>query len=69
MSDVMMAGTPHLQIHPENNAGATSAVAMLARGSASIKQLILSTYCITVIKSIGGCEGAYQFKLMWENRC
>jgi hypothetical protein len=41
LSDVMMAGTPNLQIHPENNAAATSATAVLARGSASIQQLVL----------------------------
>jgi hypothetical protein len=38
----MMAGTPNLQIHPENNAVVTSAAAVLARGSASIQQLVLS---------------------------
>jgi hypothetical protein len=38
----MMAGTPNLQIHFENNAAMTSAAALLARGSASIQQLFLS---------------------------
>jgi hypothetical protein len=38
----MMAGTPNLQIHPENNTAAASAVAVLVRGSASIQPLILS---------------------------
>jgi hypothetical protein len=42
LSDVMMAGTPNLQIHPENNDAATSAAAVFARGSASIQRLILS---------------------------
>ncbi len=42
LSDVMMAGTPNLQIHPENNAAATYAGAVLARGSASIQRLVLS---------------------------
>jgi hypothetical protein len=38
----MMVGTPNLQIHPENNAAATSALVVLAGGSASIQPLILS---------------------------
>jgi hypothetical protein len=42
LSDVMMAGTPNLQIYPENNAAATSAAALLARESASIQWLVLS---------------------------
>ncbi len=37
LSDVMMAGKPNLQIHPENNAAVTSAATVLARVSASIQ--------------------------------
>jgi hypothetical protein len=37
----MVSGTPNLEIHPENNAAATSVVAVLVRGMASIHLLIL----------------------------
>jgi hypothetical protein len=54
MSDVMMAGTSNLQIHPESNAAA----AVLAREVPPAARSIHDSQ--NLIKTIGGCERAYQ---------
>ncbi len=58
-SDVMMAGTPNLQIHPENNAAAASAVGV-SQGKCLHPAANSFYNSQNVIKSIGGCEGAHQ---------
>ena len=65
LSDVMMAGTPNLQIHPENNAAATSAAAVLARGMASIQQLVLSITVKMWLKPLEGVRGPTRLMCMW----
>jgi hypothetical protein len=55
----MMVGTPNLQIHPENNATATSSAALLAKGSAFLQRLVLSITVKMWLKPLEGV-GAHQ---------
>jgi hypothetical protein len=64
----MMAGTPNLQIYPENNATATSAAAVLARGMASIQQLVLSILVKMWLKPLEGLRGPTRSMCMWAKR-
>jgi hypothetical protein len=61
----MMAGTPNLQIHPDNNAAGTSATAVLARGMASIQQLVLSITVKMWLKPLEGVRGPTRLMCMW----
>jgi hypothetical protein len=68
LSDVMMAGTPNLQTHPENKAAAAEVAAVLARGMASIQRLVLSITVKMWLKPLEGLRGPTRSMCMWAKR-
>jgi hypothetical protein len=64
----MVSGTPNLEIHPENNAAATSVAAVLVRGMASIHLLVRSMMVRMCWYPETGVNGPTRSMWMWAKR-